>query len=128
MIKTILLIGIGSFAGGVLRYLVSYFVQNHTEMPFTLGTFIVNVLGCFILGLIYGLAEQGCSIDKDLKSFLCVGFCGGVTTFSTFINENFLLLRGSHVLPMLAYSLASLIVGFAMLYAGYAASRLASLS
>ena len=114
MIKTILLIGIGSFAGGVLRYLVSYFVQNHTEMPFTLGTFIVNVLGC--------------SIDKDLKSFLCVGFCGGFTTFSTFINENFLLLRGSHVLPMLAYSLASLIVGFAMLYAGYAASRLARLS
>ena len=87
-------------------------------MPFTLGTFIVNVLGCFILGLIYGLAEQGCSIDKDLKSFLCVGFCGGFTTFSTFSYEGMAMIRQGSYGTFALYAAASVSICIAAAFAG----------
>ena len=66
-----------------------------SEFPdsFPLGTFLVNILGCFAIGLFYGLFERGNLMSPNLRIFLTVGFCGGFTTFSTFMNENFLLIK-----------------------------------
>ena len=97
MLKTLLFIGMGSFTGGVLRYLISRYVQNFLTPSFPLGTLLVNVLGCFAT----------------------VGFCGGFTTFSTFMNENFQLIKDDNFFYLSLYVGLSLFVGFIMLYLGY---------
>lgn len=119
MLKTLLLIGMGSFTGGVLRYLISRYVQNFLTPSFPLGTLLVNVLGCFAIGLFYGLFERGNLMNPNLRMFLTVGFCGGFTTFSTFMNENFQLIKDDNFFYLSLYVGLSLFVGFIMLYLGY---------
>ncbi len=68
MLKTLLFIGMGSFTGGVLRYLISRYVQNFLTPSFPLGTLLVNVLGCFAIGLFYGLFEQGKSDEPQSEN------------------------------------------------------------
>lgn len=87
MLKTIIMVGMGSCLGGIVRYLASRFIQEHVICSFPLGTWVVNILGCFAIGLFYGLFEQAHLMNSNLKLFLTVGFCGGFTTFSTFMNE-----------------------------------------
>ena len=103
MLKTLLFIGMGSFTGGVLRYLISRYVQNFLIPSFPLGTFLVNILGCFAIGLFYGLFERGNLMSPNLRMFLTVGFCGGFTTFSTFMNENFLLIKDDNFFYLSLY-------------------------
>lgn len=118
MLKTLLLVGSGSFIGGVLRYLISKMLQLWAPSAFPLGTFVVNILGCLAIGLFYGLFERHHSVSTDLRLFLTVGFCGGFTTFSTFVNENFLLLRQGDFTLTAVYAALSLLTGLLMLYAG----------
>ena len=124
MLKTILFIGLGSFTGGVLRFLMSRWLQRWVLGAFPLGTFVVNVLGCLAIGLFYGLFEQGNLMNPNLKMFLTVGLCGGFTTFSTFMNENFLLAKDENFFYMALYVMLSLLVGFFMLYVGHMITKL----
>lgn len=117
----------GSGLGGACRYLCSRGIQAIAPQAlFPWGTFAVNVLGCFVIGLLYGVFDRGCFQNPEVRLLLTVGFCGGFTTFSTFINENFLLFSHSaqHAMLALGYLLCSVAIGFAMLYLGH---RLASL-
>lgn len=88
------------------------------EFPW--GTFAVNILGCFIIGLIYGLIARHVTLSEEMKLLLTTGFCGGLTTFSTFSHENLLLFSGNNHPTLLLYAVASLIIGFASAWLGHA--------
>ena len=126
MLKTLLIVGAGSFTGGVLRYLVSKLLQNIGSQSFPISTFLVNRIGCFAIGLFYGLFERNNLMNTDVRLFLTVGLCGGFTTFSTFINESYQLLKEDNFLYLFAYTSVSLLGGLFVLYIGYTVIRMFS--
>ena len=118
--KELLLVCIGSFFGGGARYLVSKAVQSWVPAAssFPWGTMTVNVIGCFLIGLLSGLSLGG-QVSPATKLVLVTGFCGGFTTFSTFMNENLLLGRDGAMLSAVLYTLLSLALGLIAVIAGY---------
>lgn len=83
------------------------------------GTLAVNVAGCLAIGLLYGLFERGNLLNAELRLFLTVGFCGGFTTFSTFIHENYALLGGQQFLHFAGYALLSFALGMLAAHLGH---------
>lgn len=118
MIKLLFIIGTGSFLGGIARFLTSRFIQNTVISAFPYGTFVVNIIGCFLIGLFYGLSERGNFMTAEWRMFLTVGFCGGYTTFSTFANENVALLRDGNVFYFALYTGLSVFIGILATYLG----------
>ena len=118
MLKIILLIGFGSFLGGISRFLTTRFIQNNVFSSFPYGTFTVNIIGCFLIGLIYGLADRGNVLSTEWKMFLAVGFCGGFTTFSTFAHENIALLNDGNIFYFALYAGLSVFLGIMATYLG----------
>ena len=127
--KELLLVCIGSFFGGGARYLVGKVVQSWVAVSsfpvldrlpaaFPWGTMAVNVIGCFLIGMLSGLSPGG-QISPTTKLVLVTGFCGGFTTFSTFINENLLLGRDGAMLSAVLYTLLSLAIGLIAVIIGY---------
>jgi fluoride exporter len=114
----LLIIGTGSFFGGIARYLLSRFVQQHIPTTFPYGTFSVNIIGCLLIGMIYGLSDRFDVINAEWRMFLAVGFCGGFTTFSTFSNENLSLLKDGNFLYFMLYAGLSVLLGLAATYGG----------
>jgi CrcB protein len=108
--RILLLVGTGGFIGSVCRYLMAQFVQGKFLSAFPFGTLSVNLLGCFIIGLVFGLSERG-NLNSDWRLFLATGICGGFTTFSSFSNETVALLRGGQTAYALSYVLGSIILG-----------------
>lgn len=119
MIKSILLVGIGSFFGGALRYAVSLIMKNITAQIFPWATLSVNLIGCFLFGLIFALFGKYSSVNSTLCLLLATGFCGGFTTFSTFANESLQMLQCGNILGFFVYVLASLVLGIALVSLGY---------
>ena len=93
-------------------------VDSHWEHSF------VNSLGCFIIGLLYGLFDRGNLMNTNLKLFLTVGFCGGFTTFSTFMGDNFQLIKAENFFYSSVYLGASIICGYLLLFLGYSLIKL----
>lgn len=118
MIKTLLLVGTGGFLGSVSRFLASRILQENFPSAFPFGTFLVNISGCFLIGLIYGISEKSSLLTPGWKMFLAVGFCGGFTTFSTFANENLALLRDSEFYYFFLYTGLSVFLGIAATFLG----------
>ena len=104
--KELLLVSIGSFFGGGMRFWISKMVQSYTFIAFPFGTMTVNVLGCLIIGFLSGLNWNGGGLlSPSVKMLLTTGFCGGFTTFSTFMNEGYGLMKdGSYTYMMLYLS------------------------
>ena len=116
MIKNLLYIFLGGGAGSVLRFLISNYTQKTVNINnFPLGTFLVNVIGCFLIGW---LTAYFVKVDSYLKFLLVTGFCGGFTTFSAFSAENFSLWQSGNYGMLILYILLSVIVGFAAVYLG----------
>lgn len=111
MWKILLIIGSGSFAGGISRFLLTRVVQHWSGSGLPYGTFAVNILGCFLIGIFYGWSEKWGWLNDDWRMFLTVGFCGGFTTFSAFANENVQLLRDGSYFYFLLYAVLSVISG-----------------
>jgi len=105
--QKILIIGLGGFAGAVLRYSLNGFIQNATNnLSFPYGTLVINLVGCILMGAFSELVESFGFFSAETRSFLFIGLLGAFTTFSTFGNESVNLLReGSHWLSFLNISL-----------------------
>jgi fluoride exporter len=93
MLRMIFLAGSGGFIGSVMRYLVQYYMEKNLESTFPWGTFIANVAGSFIIGMVFALAEKGNLMNAEWRIFLAVGICGGFTTFSSFAYNNLSMLN-----------------------------------
>src|SRR5690242_13539864 len=113
MLKNILLVGLGGSAGSVARYLCQKWINELYQHSFPLATFLVNITGCFLIGIIYAGAEKTTVMTPAVRLLLATGFCGGFTTFSTFAFENMNLLRTGDISYLLWYALGSLIIGTA---------------
>lgn len=124
MYKYILLIGTGSFIGGVSRFLMSRNIQNSVISGFPYGTMLVNILGCLFIGVFYGLSDRGNLMSPELRMFLTVGLCGGFTTFSTFSLESLSLLKDGNFFQFTLYTTLSLFLCLAATWAGNAATKL----
>ena len=124
MIKQILLIGMGGFAGSVARYFVSKLNLTIDFFDVPVGTLTVNVLGSLLIGFLAGIADKSPILTPDLRLLLMVGLCGGFTTFSSFSNENLTLMHNGQFLTVFFYSGLSILLGFMAVYAGYASSNL----
>ncbi len=128
MWKDFLIVSIGSFFGGGMRFLISKAIQTITVIPFPFGTLAVNVLGCLVFGFLSGLSitngGNGGAISATTKLLLTTGFCGGFTTFSTFMNESSALFKEEHFIYMAVYVVSSLALGFLAIVAGHEAAKL----
>lgn len=90
----IVLVGAGGLIGAVLRYLISGLVQNLTQsVTFPHGTFVVNITGCFLMGIFSHLVESQVGLTSEMRLFLMVGLLGSFTTYSTFSHETLNLLQ-----------------------------------
>lgn len=101
--KNFLLVFFGGGFGSAIRYAISRVVGNQYSTFFPYATLITNVVACFILGFIVGLAEEKQFLTPSSKIFWTVGFCGGFSTFSTFSNETLNLLQQGAPLTSLLY-------------------------
>ena len=118
MIKNILLVGLGGGVGSIVRYLCQKLVYNIYPHHFTWGTFIVNIVGCFLIGLFWALSFRSFNENEHWKLLLMVGLCGGFTTFSAFTLEGIGLIREQRMLLFFSYVALSVILGLAATYAG----------
>lgn len=116
--RILLLIGTGSFIGGVLRYSLSQFIQTKFLSAFPFGTLGVNILGCFAIGLVFALSERT-NMSPEMRLFLATGICGGFTTFSAFSNETFSLMRDGQLFYASAYITSSVLFGIFATFIGY---------
>ena len=121
--KLILSIGVGGFIGGILRYLLSQFIQTKFLSTFPFGTLGVNIIGCLVIGLVYGLSDRG-NLTQEWRLFLATGICGGFTTFSAFSNETFGMLRDGQYVYAVTYITVSVIFGVLATFSGFSIIKL----
>jgi fluoride exporter len=114
----ILLVGLGGSIGSILRYLSQKWVNESYQHNFPLATFLVNVMGCLLIGILYALGEKGNILSPQTRLLLVTGFCGGFTTFSTFAFENMNLLRVGDNFYFILYAVGSVVLGIAAVYIG----------
>lgn len=122
--KELFIVSLGSFVGGGARYAVGKAAQAWLLGAFPCGTLAVNVLGCLAIGFLSALPCPGGCLSPHTKLLLTTGFCGGFTTFSTFMQETATLAKDGHALAAAAYVSASLALGFAAVLAGQQLAKL----
>lgn len=113
-------VAIGGAIGSVARHGVNHVVATWTGRPSLYATFAVNMIGCFLIGLLAGLiAGQRLELTPTARTFLFVGILGGFTTFSSFMLDNLTLVSGGQTAASLANALGQLMVGYLLAYVGY---------
>ena len=123
MIKMMLIAGLGGFVGTCGRFLVGKWCAGLFHGPFPMGTFLINIIGCFLIGLFLGFLEKNHVMTAEENVLLITGVCGGFTTFSTFATDRWLLgNKGDWPLAAL-YLAASVILGVLLVWGGRAIVR-----
>ena len=120
----ILAIALGGAIGSVLRFVLSKLIQQKIGVSFPAGTFFVNLLGAFFIGLFFALIVERLSLASHIRAFLIVGLLGGFTTFSTFSYESVTLLRNGELFLFVAYLIGTNIAGLLFTTLGYVLGRL----
>lgn len=108
--KLLLFVFLGGGTGSVFRYLLTISIQRSLETVFPWATFIINLLGCMLIGAFYALSAHF-QLSQEVRALLTVGICGGFTTFSTFSNESLQLLKSASYLPFFLYVAGSVLLG-----------------
>lgn len=117
------LISLGAMLGANARYWVGVWAGNRLGADFPYGTLLVNIIGCFLIGLFYGLGETRFTISGDLRLFFVVGFLGSYTTFSSFGYESVNLLLGGNLWLAGLNLLGTLVVGLTAVLVGLQIAR-----
>ena len=116
MTKILYLI-LGGALGTIMRYLVCLFYENKFSSTFPLGSFTVNLVGSFLIGLAYALLQKS-GIPTNLRMFLFIGFFGSFTTFSTFSMDSLVLFQEGHIKTALTYIISSNLFGILLCFLG----------
>ena len=122
IIRNTVFIGCGSFLGGAARYLISVAMKTMSK-GFPWGTLVVNLVGCLVIGLLWGFFSKNFSESSSWALFMTVGICGGFTTFSTFSKEAIIMLQSGNIVGLISYIGVSVIAGVALVAAGYYLAR-----
>lgn len=122
--KDLLIVGIGGGIGSIARLLSQRGIQRMMDLSFPLGTFLINIAGSFIIGVVYALSERGNFLTPEIRLFLTVGFCGGFTTFSTFSYDNYNMISEKLWQFLVLNVGGSIFFGVLAVYLGIAAVRL----
>jgi CrcB protein len=118
----LLVIALGGAVGAILRYYLSGFAYQYLKDDFPWGTLLVNLLGAFIIGYLWGIFEE-VSVSVALRTFILVGMIGAFTTFSTYALETFNLLREGEIKSVLLNILVSNLLGIMLVWIGYVSSK-----
>ena len=118
MIKNLLIVGLGGAVGSMLRYAVQRFFQAQTAAAFPTGTLLVNIAGCFLIGILWSLVSRSLTWNDEMKLLLMTGFCGGFTTFSAFTLEGIGLLKENRTVLFVIYLSASVLGGLLATFIG----------
>lgn len=121
IIKDILLVGAGSFFGGIARYLISLAMKGMSG-AFPWATMTANIAGCLLIGIIWAVMNRY-NASNQLNLLLAVGFCGGFTTFSTFSKEGLCLLQAGNYSSFILYALGSVVLGLLAVALGFALAK-----
>lgn len=117
-----IVVGAGGFIGAVCRYLIGLIPLNEGG-AFPIKTFLINIAGSFLIGVIAALALKNSALNPRAVLFLKVGICGGFTTFSSFALETGDLIKGGNIHIALLYAVLSSVIGVLAVFAGQAAVR-----
>jgi len=118
MIKNFLIVGLGGAVGSMLRYGVQKIFQVQTVATFPTGTLLVNIAGCFLIGILWSLVSRSLTLNDEMKLLLMTGFCGGFTTFSAFTLEGIGLLKENRTVLFVIYLSASVLGGLLATFIG----------
>ena len=119
IINTSLIIGLGGFIGTIFRFLISSLIEKSFATSFQIGTLLVNLIGCFLIGLVSGYFSQKTGDQTQLFFFLTIGILGGFTTFSAIAIDSQLFIENGEILKMLFYITTQTIVGITLCLIGY---------
>jgi CrcB protein len=112
------MVGIGGFLGSIARFWVGSFITHRTGARFPYGTFVINISGSFLIGLIVTLLAERSRWSPNLLYLIPIGFIGAYTTFSTFELEAFRGVRSGYGILALVYVILSVIVGYLAVWVG----------
>jgi|SRR4026208_853861 len=118
MLKNFLIVGLGGGAGSMLRYAIQKIFNVHSAAVFPTGTLLVNIAGCFLIGILWGMVSRSLTWNEEMKLLLMTGFCGGFTTFSAFTLEGIGLLKENKTALFIIYLTSSVIGGLLATFIG----------